>query len=256
MLNRRLFLLGSAGLLAASRAGAAGLTLRVMTSGAFTAPYRELIAPYEAASGNKLESAFGASMGAAPDAIPQRMSRGEPADILVMARSALDEMVRLGHVRPGSQVDLVESRIAMAVRTGTPHPRIGTVEEFRQAMLDARSIGYSASASGVYIETELFRDLGIADRVMPKARRVMSERVGSVVARGELDVGFQQVSELLPIPGIEIVGPLPGPLQRATVFSAGICTRSENPESALELIRFFNTPAAREVSRRAGLDPV
>ena len=252
---RRHFLL-TAGLLAASRVEAAGSTLHVMTSGAFTAPYRILGPLFESVTGHKLESAYGASMGNAPDAIPQRLARGEPADVVILAREALDALVRAGHVRPGSETDLVESRIAMAVRAGTPHPRIGTVEEFRQAMLNAGSIGYSASASGVYFATELLQRLGIAEQVLPKTRRILSERVGAVVARGELEIGFQQVSELLPIPGIEIVGPLPAPIQRVTTFSAGVATRSEQPQSALALIRFFASSAAHEVIRRTGLDPV
>jgi molybdate transport system substrate-binding protein len=253
---RRQFLLAT-GLLAAPRfVHAAGTTLYVMTSGAFTEPYRILGPSFESVTGHKLESAYGASMGNAPDAIPQRLARGEPADVVILARDALDALVRAGQVRAGTEVDLVESRIAMAVRAGTPHPRIGTVDEFRQAMLNAQSIGYSASASGVYFATELLQRLGIADQVLPKTRRILSERVGSVVARGELEIGFQQVSELLPIPGIEIVGPLPAPIQRVTTFSAGIATRSEQPQSAHALIAFFASSAAHEVIRRSGLDPV
>ncbi|MDB5416102.1 MAG: transporter substrate-binding protein [Rubritepida sp.] len=253
---RRQALLAAAGLLFAPRLHAAGTTLHEMTSGAFTEPYRILGPHFEAVAGHHLESSYGASMGSAPDAIPQRLARGEPADVVILARGALDALVAAGHVRRGSEVDLVESRIAMAVRAGTPHPRIGTVDEFRQAMLDARSIGYSASASGVYVSTELFQQLGIADQVLHKAHRVMSERVGSVVARGELEVGFQQVSELLPIEGIEIVGPLPAAIQRVTTFSARICTRSEKPQAAHALIRFFASSAAREVIRQTGLDPL
>ena len=150
----------------------------------------------------------------APDAIPQRLNRAEPADVFILARSALDALVRAGHVRPGSEVDLVHSG------------------EFRHALLNAQSIACSASASGVYISTELFQHLGIAEQAAPRARRILSERVGSVVARGEAEIGFQQLSELLPIPGIEIVGPLPGPIQRVTTFSAGIATRAEQPEPA------------------------
>lgn len=254
-MTRRALLAGSGLLFAPRLARAQAITLHVMTSGAFTAPYRILGPRFEAATGHRLASAFGASMGNAPDAIPQRLNRGEPADLVILARSGLDGLVAAGHVRPGSEVDLVHSAIAMAVRAGTPHPRIGTVDELRQALLNARSIGYSASASGVYISTEMFQRLGIAAQMEGKARRILSERVGSVVARGDVEIGFQQVSELLPIPGIEIVGPLPAPVQRVTVFSAGIGTRSEHPAEALALIRFLAGPEARQVIREAGLDP-
>jgi len=192
---------------------------------------------FEAATGHRLATARGASMDNAPDAIPQRLNRAEPADVFILARSALDALVRAGHVRPGSEVDLVHSG------------------EFRHALLNAQSIACSASASGVYISTELFQHLGIAEQAAPRARRILSERVGSVVARGEAEIGFQQLSELLPIPGIEIVGPLPGPIQRVTTFSAGIATRAEQPKAASALIRHLAAPASHAMMRGAGLDP-
>lgn len=257
LVMRRHALLGAGGLLFAPRRGSAqSTTIHVMTSGAFTEPYRILGPRFEAATGHHLASAFGASMGQAPDAIPQRLNRGEPADIVILARGALDALVAAGHMRPGSEVDLVHSAIAMAVRTGTPHPPIGTVDGLRQALLNARSIGYSASASGVYISTEMFQRLGITEQMQGKAHRILSERVGSVVARGDVEIGFQQVSELLPIPGIEIVGPLPALVQRMTTFSAGIGTRSQQPAAGLALIRFLAGPDARQVVRDAGLEPV
>lgn len=253
-LMRRQALLAKAGLLLAPRLARAGVTIHVMTSGAFTAPYEVLGPRFQAATGNTLATARGASMGNAPDAIPQRLSRGEPADVVILARGALDALVRAGQVRPGSEVDLVHSSIAMAVRKGRPHPPIGTVDEFRQTLLNAASIGYSSSASGVYLSTELFARLGIAEQMAGKARR-FPRWVGNYVASGEVELGFQQLSELLPVEGIEIVGPLPAPIQRVTTFSAGIGARSENPAAALELIRYLASPAAHEVIRNAGLDP-
>jgi molybdate transport system substrate-binding protein len=253
MMQRRLFLgLGLAGLLpAAPRAATA---LQVMTSGAFTAPL-ELLAPrFTAATGHPIDIVRGASMGAAPDALPNRLARGEAADVVILARGSLDALVRAGQVRAGSERDLVHSAIAMAVRAGAPHPRIGTVDEFRQTLLNAASIGYSSSASGVYLSTELFARLGIAEQMQGKARQ-FPRWVGREVASGVVEIGFQQVSELLPIPGIEIVGPLPAPIQRVTTFSAGIGARAEQPEVALALIHFLNAPAAHEVIRAAGLDP-
>lgn len=253
MLQRRLFLgLGLAGLLPAPARAAA--PLQVMTSGAFTAPFEILAPRFTAETGHAIETIRGASMGVAPDALPNRLARGERADVVILARGSLDGLVRAGHVRPGSERDIVHSAIAMAVRAGTPHPRIGTVEEFREALLNARSIGYSSSASGVYLSTELFARLGISEQMQGKARQ-FPRWVGREVANGVVEIGFQQVSELLPIPGIEIVGPLPAPIQRVTTFSAGIGARSEQPEAALALIRFLTSPASQEVARRAGLDP-
>jgi molybdate transport system substrate-binding protein len=159
-------------------------------------------------------------------------------------------------VVPGSRVDLAESLIGMAVRAGAPRPDISSVEAFKRTLLEARSIAYSASASGVYISTQLYQRLGLADQLMPKSRRILSERVGSVVARGEAEIGFQQVSELLPIQGIDYVGLIPRELQQVTVFSAGLAVKAEQPEAARALIRFLSAPEARGTIARTGLEPM
>ncbi len=142
------------------------------------------------------------------------------------------------------------------MRAGAPKPDIGSVEAVRRTLLEANSIAYSASASGVYFSTELVRRLGIADEVLPKSRRILSERVGSVVARGDAELGLQQLSELLPIPGIELLGPLPPELQRVTVFSASIAAEAREPEAARDLIRFLSSPAAAAAVTATGLDPI
>jgi molybdate transport system substrate-binding protein len=252
--GRRAAVLGLAGLLLAGAAGAA--EIRVMTSGGFTAAYRELGPQFERATGHTLHTAQGASMGNAPDAIPQRLARGEPADVLILAGGALDRLIREGKAVEGSRVDLAESRIGLVVRAGAPRPDISTVEALRRTLLEAGSIAYSASASGVYVSGELYRRLGIADQVVPKSRRILSERVASVVARGEAEIGFQQVSELLPVPGVDYIGPLPPEVQRVTVFSAGIATGAREPEAARALIRYLASPEVQEVVRRTGLDPM
>ena len=255
MLSRR-GLFGAGASLLTLPASAESRIIHGMTSGAFTAAYRQLVPVFESRTGNKVESAFGASMGAAQDAIPQRLARGEPADTVVVALNALERLMEQGHIRPGSRQDLVVSRIALAVREGQPVPTMNTVDDLRRILLAAPSIAYSASASGVYYETELVQRLGIAAEVMPKSRRIYSERVGTVVARGDAALGLQQVSELMPIPGIAMIGPLPEPVQRATIFAAGICTRAQNPEGAMELLRFFRSAEAAPVIRATGLDPV
>jgi molybdate transport system substrate-binding protein len=155
-----------------------------------------------------------------------------------------------------SRVDLVRSSIGMAVRKGAPRPDISTVEALKRTLLEAKSIAYSASASGVYLSTEMFQKLGIADQVMPKAKRIESERVGTVVARGDAEIGFQQVSELLPIAGIDYVGLLPPEVQKVTVFSAGIATKAQQPDAARELIRFLSSSAAAPAIARTGLEPL
>ena len=253
--GRRAFLLGAATLPFLARAAAAA-DIQVMTSGGLTAAYRALIPQFEGSSGHKLNTVQGASMGAAPDAIPQRLSRGEPADVLLLAADGLEALIARGLAQPGSRVDLARSLIGMAVRKGAPKPDITTMDSFRQALLSAKSIAYSASASGVYIENEMYRRLGIHDEVMPKSRRIYSERVGTVVARGDAEIGFQQVSELLPIEGIDFIGTIPEAVQQPTIFCAGLATHAREPEAARALIRFLASPEAAPVLTRTGLEPL
>ncbi|HJQ55616.1 MAG TPA: substrate-binding domain-containing protein [Vineibacter sp.] len=230
--------------------------IRVISSGGFTAAYNILAPRFEKMTGKKIVSAYGASMGNAPDAIPQRLARGEPTDIIILARSALDEFAARGVVRPDSRVDLAESRIGVAVRAGATKPDVSTVDALRRTLLAASTIAYSASASGVYVSTELYKRLGIEAEVMPKSRRILSERVAAVVARGEAEIGFQQISEIIGVPGAELVGPLPADVQRVTVFSAGVLTDAPQPDAAAALIRFLSSADADETIASTGLDPI
>lgn len=258
-LTRRVSLLAACLALAActSLGGKPAATdIHVMTSGGFTAAYNELRPAFEQRTGHTVKTAYGASMGNASDSIPSRLGRGEPADVVILARAALDALVKDGKVMPGSQVDLVRSSIGFAVRKGAPRPDISTVDALRRTLIAAPSIAYSASASGTYYETELLKRLGIEAQVQPKSKRILSERVGSVVARGDAALGLQQVSELLPIEGIDYIGPLPAEVQRVTVFSAGVATASKQPAAAAELIRYLGSPAAAPTIARTGLEPI
>ena len=228
--------------------------IRVMISGGFTAPFLEVVPQFERETKHTIVTIAGASMGGAPDSIPVRLDRGEAADVVILAATALDDLITQGKVVAGSRVDLVGSSIGMAVRAGAPKPDISTVDALRRTLLAATSIAYSASASGVYISTELFPRLGIADQVRAKSRRIESERVGTVVARGDAEVGFQQISELLPVPGIEYVGPLPPEVQRVTVFSAGIAAGSRQRDAARALIEFLASPRVTPAITKSGLE--
>ena len=257
-LTRRAALLAAA----LALAGCAGMgakpapkEINVMTSGGFAAAYDELRPAYERLSGDTVKTAYGSSMGGAADSIPSRMSRGEPVDVVILARPALDALVAQGKVVPGSQVDLVHSLIGFSVKKGAPKPDISTVEALKRTLLAAPSIAYSASASGTYYETEMLKNLGIEAEVKPKSKRILSERVGTIVARGEAALGMQQVSELLPIAGTDFVGVLPPEVQRMTVFSAGIATTSKEPEAAKKMIAYFISPAAEPVIKKSGLEP-
>jgi molybdate transport system substrate-binding protein len=229
--------------------------IKVMTSGAFTAPYLELLPQFERATKDTVVT-LTTTMGVGANSIPNRLERGEPVDVIIVAASALDEFIRIGRVVAGSRVDLARSGIGMAVRAGAPRPDISSVEALRQTLLRAKSIAYSSSVSGDYLSKELFQRLGIADQILTKAQRVENERVGAVVARGGAEIGFQQISELLPETGIDYVGPLPADVQRITVFAAGVATGTRDPDAARAFIRFLASPAAGDAIRRAGLEPV
>ncbi len=239
---------------AAPRAG--GDDVHVMVSGAFTAAYKTLVAEWERSTGHKVTTISGASMGAAPTSIPNRLARGEAADVVILARTSLDALAKDGKVVAGSEVDLADSRIGMVVKAGASKPAIATVEQFRRVLLDARSIGYSESASGVYISTEMFKKLAVADQVAAKAKMISGRPVAEAVAQGEVEIGFQQISELLPVKGVSFVGPIPDDVQRVTTFSAGIAASSKARAAARQLIAHLSSAQARETIRQTGLDPV
>jgi molybdate transport system substrate-binding protein len=230
--------------------------IRVMTSGALSAALRDLTPAFERASGSTLIVVSGGSVAGAPDSIPDRLQRGERADVLIMAAAGIDDLTRAGRVVAGSRVDLARSSIGIAVRTGTPRPDISTVDALRRALLQASSVAYSSSVSGVYVSTELFQRLGIAVEMRTKSRKVESEPVGAVVARGEAEIGFQQISELRPVAGVEVVGPLPPAVQRVTIFSAAAATGSPNPEGGRALIAFLASPNASAAISKSGMDPI
>jgi putative tricarboxylic transport membrane protein len=230
--------------------------IRVITSGGFTAAYNILGPEFEQATGIRLVTAFGASSGGAGDSIPSRLSRGEAADIIILSRSSLDNLTVEGHVVAASRVDLVRSAIGMAVKVGAVKPDISSTDAFVKALLAAESIGYSASASGTYLSTVLFPQLGIWEQLEPKSQRILSERVATVVARGEVQLGFQQISEILPIDGVDYVGPIPSDVQKVTTFSTGITTHAENAADAQLLIDFLSSSAVAETIASTGLEPL
>ena len=230
--------------------------VKVVTSGAFTAAFLQLAPKYETETHNKLHTEFGPSMGVTHNAIPVRLKRGEAIDVVIMAAPALDDLIKQGKVRSDSRVELVQSKMAMAVKAGAPHPDISNLEAFKRTLLAAKSIAYSDSASGVYLSTVLFPKLGIADQIKAKSKMIPADPVGGVVASGEFEIGFQQVSELRPVKGIDIVGELPPGAQQITVFAAGIPTTSTQPDAARTLIRWLAAPALYDVIRKTGLEPV
>jgi molybdate transport system substrate-binding protein len=226
-----------------------------MSSGAYEAALITLAPAFERATHHKIV-AVTTSMGVGPKYIPNRVRSGEAVDVIILTDELIKQLMKERHIVSTSRTLLAKSSIGMAVRSGARKPDIGSVDALKRTLLDAESIAYSSQASGQYISTELFARLGIADQVRSKTKRVEGERVGAVVARGEAEVGFQQISELLPIQGIDYVGPLPSTVQRVTVFSAGLATGSTNSEAAKHFIRFLRSPGAAAATAKSGLEPI
>jgi molybdate transport system substrate-binding protein len=249
--------LGVVALLAPGSASAGDV--HVMISGGFYQVYVELGPAFERATGHRLITTRGPSMGDSPEAIPTRLARGEIADVVILDGESADELAKRGWVRASSKVDLARSQIGMVVRAGAAKPNIGSVEAFRRTLLAAKSIGYSDSASGTYLSTILFAKLGVADQVAGKGRKVRGppsgEPVAAVVARGEVEIGFQQVSELIHVPGVTFVGVIPAELQPGFSFAGAITSAARQPDAALALLRFLASPEAASTILKAGLTP-
>ena len=250
--------LGVAALLLAGAASAADL--HVMISAGFYGAYSELAPAFERASGHHLITTRGPSMGDSPEAIPTRLARGETADVVIMDGAATDGLASRGLVRANTKVELAHSMIGMVVQTGATKPDIGSVEAFRSTLLAAKSIAYSDSGSGTYLSTTLFPKLSVADQVAGKSRKVRGppsgEPVAAVVARGEAEIGFQQVSELLHVPGVTFVGPIPAELQPGFSFAGALTSSTRQPEAASALLRFLGSPEAAPTISKAGLTPL
>lgn len=227
-----------------------------MTSGAFTAAYLELIPRIELLTQKKLVTAA-TSIGTGENSIPNRLRRGEPVDVVIVADAVLAGFIKEGLVLAESYTPVARSAIGMAVRAGAPKPDISTVEGLKRTLLQTKSIAYSASVSGDYLTTELLQRLGVADRVLSKCRRIEGgERVGAVIARGEAEIGFQQMSELLPVTGIDHITPLPADVQKVSVFSAGVAASTSDSAAAHAMVKFIASPEAADAITRSGLEPI
>jgi molybdate transport system substrate-binding protein len=234
--------------------------IKVMISAGFFSVYRELGPAFEQSTGHKLITTRGPSVGDAPEAIPTRLARGEEADVVIMDGVGVDLLDQRGLTNPGSRMPLAESFIGMVVRAGQPKPDISTVEGLRKALLAAKSIAYSDSSSGTYLSTIGFTKLGIADEIAGKTRKVRGppsgELVAAVVGRGEAEVGFQQVPELIHVPGVDFVGTVPSEVQPPTFFVGALPKNSRQSDAAVALLRFLSSTEATTVITKAGLKPV
>jgi molybdate transport system substrate-binding protein len=228
--------------------------LVVMISGGYRSSYDAILPAFEKASGMTVRTLQSPSMGETPEAIPNRLARGEDDDVLIMVGPALDDLIKKGLAKADTKVDIATSMIGVAVKAGAPHPDISTPDHLREALLAAKSVAYSDSASGVYLASSMFKTLGIETEMATKARKIPGTPVGDIVAQGKAELGFQQVAELLAVPGVDFIGRLPPAVQLVTTYSAAVSTHSKHPEQALALVRFLDRPDMLPILKRMGLD--
>lgn len=259
MLNRHLCLARNAILALCNLLPYAGIAhadeIKVLTTGILKGSFTRIATQFESESGHKLTMSWGPSSGNSPEASPVRVRSGEQIDVLIMVNTGMDDLVRSGHFVALDRKDVTVSRIGVAVKAGHPVPDISTPSALRQALLNAKSIGYSEGASGTYVAADLLKKLGIADQVAAKSHVILGRKfVAEAVADGEVELGIQQLSELRLEPGVTVVGPLPEELQKASVVSAAVSSKARNPDAARRFLAFLSTPFATAAIRDSGLD--
>ncbi|MGZ5927141.1 MAG: substrate-binding domain-containing protein [Rhizomicrobium sp.] len=226
--------------------------MKVMTSGGFAAPLREILPEFEKSSGISVEVILGKSQGVGPDTIAAQLGRGVAADIVILSREGLNDLVSANRIVAHSDIDVAKTPLGLAVRAGAPKPDISTVEGFKNALLGARSITYPSSTTGIYMAKTLFPRLGIAEAVMPK-----SSNAGiAAVAKGDVEIAIQPVSELLHVPGTDFVATLPTEIQYISVFSAARVAGSDKGGDAGKLMTFLGSAKARDAIRDSGMEPL
>jgi molybdate transport system substrate-binding protein len=224
--------------------------LTVLTSQGVVSAMRDLAPAFERASGHRVIISFEAG-----PSLMNKIDSNAPADLVTHYPSAIDDLIKQGKVLPGTRVDFARGGIGLAVMKGAPKPDIGSAEAFKRAMLAAKSVAYSRTgASGVYT-AKLMERLGIADEMKPKTKLVDGVPVAEIVAKGEAELGLQQINVILPVVGVDYVGPLPGDLQDYVEFAAGVLAVSKEPEAARALVKFMSAPEAAPLIKKSGMEP-
>ena len=226
--------------------------VRVMTSGGFAAPLREMLPEFEKSTGLSVEVILGKSQGNGPDTIGAQLTRGVATDLVIMSREGLNDLISANRIVAHSDIDLAKTPLGLSVKAGTPKPDIGTVEAFKHTLINAKSITYPSSTTGMYMATKLFPKLGIADEVLPKS----SNAGVMAVAKGDTEIAIQPVSELLHVRGTDFVGTLPRQIQYISVFSAALVTESGSTIEAKKLMAFLGSKKAKDAMRNAGMEPM
>lgn len=225
--------------------------VNVLMSNGFSAAYQKLLPEFERSSGTKVVTTSGSSQGNGPTTIGAQLQRGVSADVVIMNRAGLDDLIKDGRIVAGSDIDLAQTVLGVAVRAGAPKPDISTAEAFKQALLRAQSVTFDGSTSGMYLTGTLFPRLGIAAELAGKSTTAGVASVG----RGEAEIAVQPVSEILPVQGVDYVGTIPAELQYVGVFSAAVVTGSKQPDAARRLIAYLASEQAITALRSSGMEP-
>ncbi len=225
--------------------------LKVLSTLAIAAPMRELGQRFERASGITLDAEYGPTV-----LLVKRLEAGMQPDVVALTKEKIDQYAAAGSLVPGSAVDLVRSFVGIAVKAGARKPAIGTTAEFRQALLDARSIGYSRAGASGLLFVELLKRLGIAEAVNAKATVIPEGFTAELAASGKVELAIQQVSELMAVSGVDIVGPLPREIEPGSIFSAGVWAASSRRSQATQLVEFLASAEAAPVIGQFGLEPL
>ena len=222
--------------------------INVMSTVAFKDAYLEMLPAFERTSGHKVVTQWVPTV-----EVLRRIKAGETVDLVLMAANGLEDLAKAGKIESASQTPFVKSGVGMAVRAGAPRPDVSSFETFKRALLAAKSVAYSTGPSGSYL-VGLFERLGIAADIKAKTKLIQGEPVGEFVARGEAEIGFQQIPEILPVKGIQYLGPLPAEIQYTTVFSAGLHTAARQADAARAWIKFLKTTEAAVFYKKYGME--
>lgn len=232
--------------------GASFAQVKVILSNGFGAAYREALPDFEKTSGIKVTTTTGASQGDGPNTIGAQLRRGETADMVIMNKAGLVDLMAEGKIAAGTNVDLARTLLAVAVRSGTPKPDVSTVAALKKALLSAKSVSVDASTSGIYMTTKAFPKLGIAKEM--EGKTIKEGAPG--VANGKADIAVMLVSEILPVKGVEVVAPVPAELQEASIFSAAVVAGAKQADAAKRLIAFLASQSAAAAIKHSGMEPL
>ena len=229
--------------------------VNVLISGGFNSAYEELLPEFERTSGIKVATGSGASQGTGPQTIAAQLARGVPSDVVILSREGLGELIAAKRIVAGTDVDLARMGVGVAVRTGAPKPDVSTVDAFKQVLLEAKTVAVPGSTSGIWLTTDLFPRLGIAEKINVKVMPRGTDATG-MVAAGDADLAVMAVSEIVHAAGVDFAGTIPPEIQFISVFSAAVVAGSKQIEGSKRLIEFLASARAFEAIRSSGIEPL